>query len=175
VKSTVATRRAFAARLSALALAAAAAASLAALPLPAAAHETDCPFCKLKVVQDTKEQDNEVALRYGRKRIEYRCVFCALSEAQTPQYPGDLTILAPSEKKGQPVVIERRGGAWSAPDGTLFVGVRASHDHCQVTYRAFTSRAAFDAHVAKNPVLLRDAKPLTLAQMVELAKPKQPK
>ena len=49
---------------------------LGALATPAAAHETDCPYCKLKVVQDTKEMDNEVLLRYGNKRIEYRCVMC---------------------------------------------------------------------------------------------------
>jgi hypothetical protein len=62
------------------------------------AHETDCPRCKLPVVQDTATRDNEVALRYGRKRIEYRCVACALAEART-EYKNDLTILAPSEIK----------------------------------------------------------------------------
>lgn len=142
---------------------------------PALAHDADCPYCKLKVVQDTPDLDNEVALRYGRKRIEYRCVYCALAEAQTEQYAkGDLTILAPSEKKGQPVPITRTAGKWSAPAGTVFVGVKASHKVCQVTYRALTGKAAFDAYVQKNKAQVgADAKPLTLEQMLAVAKSQQ--
>ena len=132
-------------------------------PQPALAHDADCPYCKLKVVQDTKEQDNEVALRYGRKRIEYRCVFCAIAEVNNGAYKsGDVTILAPSEVKGKPVPISRKDGKWSAPEGTVFVAQKASHRHCQTTYRAFTSKAAFEAHVKKNGSLLKNAKPLTL-------------
>src|SRR5687768_16794028 len=51
--------------------------------MPGWAHEADCPVCSLPVVQDTDKQDNEVKLRYGRKRIEYRCVYCAMSDAQS--------------------------------------------------------------------------------------------
>lgn len=136
---------------------------------PAQAHEAKCPYCKLDVVQDTSTMDNEVALRYGRKRIEYRCVYCALAEAKTA-FKGDLNILAPSEIKGKPVVISRKSGNWSAPAGVVFVGEKANHRHCQTTYRAFTSKAAFQAHVRKNKNLLKNARPLTLAQMVEMAK-----
>lgn len=139
--------------------------------VPALAHDADCPKCALKVVQDTPEQDNEVALRYGRKRIEYRCVYCALAEAQTDQYAkGDLTILAPSEKKGQPVPVTRAAGKWSAPEGVIFVGVKVNHKVCPITYRTFTNRAAFDAYVKKNQAQLKDAKPLTLDQMLVIAK-----
>ncbi|GAB4462518.1 MAG: hypothetical protein OHK0029_29520 [Armatimonadaceae bacterium] len=136
-------------------------------PLTAFAHETECPFCTLPVVQDTETQDNEVVLRYGRKRIEYRCVYCALAEAQSDRYSGDVTILAPSELKGKPVVITRKDGKWSVgPDKAVFVAVKNSHKHCQTTYRAFTNRAAFDQHIEKNAELLRDAKPLTLEEML---------
>lgn len=136
---------------------------------PVAAHEAKCPYCKLDVVQDTATLDNEVALRYGRKRIEYRCVFCALAQAKS-EFKGDLTILAPSEAKGKPILISRKGGKWSAPAGAVFVGERANHRYCQITYRAFTNRAAFDAYVKKNQARVKDAKPLTLAQMVEIAR-----
>lgn len=140
-------------------------------PQAALAHDADCPYCKLKVVQDTKEQDNEVALRYGRKRIEYRCVFCAMAEVNNGTYKdGDVTILAPSETKGKPIPITRKAGKWSAPDGTVFVAVKNSHKHCQTTYRAFSSKAAFDKHVQKNEALLKDAKPLTLDEMVAVTK-----
>jgi hypothetical protein len=97
-------------------------------------------------------------------------VFCALAEAKT-KYTGDLTILAPSETKGKYVVISRKGGAWSAaPDGAVFIGEKVNHKHCQTGYRALTSRDAFDAYIKKNRAIVGDAKPLTLAQMVELAK-----
>lgn len=140
-------------------------------PRVAFAHETPCPYCKMKVAQDTATQDNEVALRYGRKRIEYKCVWCAVADVNRSTYKdSDVTILAPSEKKSQPVEIMRMGGKWMAPAGTVFLGVKASHKICQNTYRAFTNKAAFDAYVAKNQATVKGAAPLTLDQLVASAK-----
>jgi hypothetical protein len=137
---------------------------------PASAHAAKCPYCKLDVPQDTDQQDNEVALRFGRKRIEYRCVFCALAQAKT-DYKGDLSVLAPTELKGKPALLSRKDDKWSVlPESAVFVGQKASHQQCQVAYRAFTTRAAFDAYVKAHKDVVGDAKPLTLAQMVELAK-----
>ena len=137
---------------------------------PAFAHEAKCPYCKLDVVQDTKDQDNEVALKYGRKRIEYRCVFCALAQAKS-EFKGDLKILAPSEVKGKPIVISRTDGKWSAePEKPVFVGEKLNHRHCQIGYRAFTNKEAFDKWVKANEDKVKDAKPKTLDEMVELAK-----
>lgn len=137
---------------------------------PAMAHEAKCPYCKLDVPQDTDQQDNEVALKYGRKRIEYRCVFCALAQAKS-EYKGDVTILAPSDVKGKPVVITRKDDKWSiSPEAAVFVGEKVNHRQCNTGYRAFSTRAGFDAWVKKNQSLLGDAKPLTLTQMVEIAK-----
>src|SRR5688500_13372668 len=86
---------------------------------PALAHEAKCPVCKLDVVQDTDKVHNEVALKFGRKRVEYRCVYCALRDAKS--YNGDLTILAPSELKGKPVLLSRKEGKWTAqPDTAVF-------------------------------------------------------
>ena len=139
------------------------------LPLPAAAHG-NCPFCQLAVIADTKEQDNETGLRIGKRRIDYRCVFCALSDAQAKYKDTDLKVMSPSEKKGSPVVLERKGGKWTAPEGSVFVGVKGSHRNCQTTYRAFTNQAGFEAFVKKNQGLLKDAKPLSLNQMLAVAK-----
>jgi hypothetical protein len=137
---------------------------------PAQAHETTCPVCRLDVVQDTKEQDNEVAIRYGRKRIEYRCVYCALYQAHNT-FQGDLTLLAPSELKGKHIVLTRKDGKWtSSPANPVFVGERVVHRNCQTGYRAFTTKAAFDDHVKKNQNVLRNAKPLTLAEVLEISK-----
>ncbi len=138
---------------------------------PALAHEANCPLCAMPVVQDTATTDNEVALKFGRKRIEYRCVFCALSEAQTDYKNGDVTIYAPSEKKGEPIAIKRVGGKWSAPEGTLFAAQKATHKVCPITYRAFASQAGFAAWVKAHPEQFgKDAKPQTLEAMLELSK-----
>ena len=136
---------------------------------PALAHEAKCPVCSLDVPQDTPQQDNEVAIRAGRKRIEYRCVYCALHDAST--YKGDITVLAPSDVKGTPVLLSRKDGAWSATPGTvLFVAQKVGHPSCMLGYRVFTTQSAFEAWVRKNRQLLGDAKPLTLPQMLEAAK-----
>ncbi len=143
---------------------------------PLWAHEADCPVCTLPVVQDTAEQNNEVALRYGRKRIEYRCVYCALQEAHT-EYSGDLSILAPSEDKNAPVVLKRTAGKWSAdPQNAVFAAQKANHKVCQITYRAFATREAFDAYAKKHAKLFdKDTKSVTLAQMLDITKPKSKK
>jgi len=136
---------------------------------PALAHEAKCPVCKLDVAQDTDTLDNEVALRSGRKRIEYRCVYCALNDAKS--YTGDLTILAPSELKGKPVVLSRKDGKWSVqPETAVFVsaGPTVDHKNCAVTYRALTGQPAFDKWVQAHSV--KNAKPLPLAQLLEVAK-----
>ena len=137
---------------------------------PVLAHEAPCPFCGMALTQDTKEQDNETVLKSGRKRIEYKCVFCALSEAQS-DYKGDLTILAPSEKKGEPVKLERADGKWTASsEGVRFVAQKGSHKVCQTLYRAFSTEEAAKAYIEKNKAQLPDAKPLTLTEMLSTVK-----
>lgn len=142
---------------------------MVASPVRTQAHEAKCPHCELDLTQNTPEQDNEVALKFGKKRIEYKCVMCAIADADK-SYTGDLTVLAPTEIKGKPVEISRKNGQWSAPEGTLFIGNKIKHRYCDRGYRAFTSRAAFDAHVQKNKAMLRDAKPIGLDEMVQIAK-----
>lgn len=133
------------------------------------AHEAKCPHCESDLTQDTPEQDNEVALRYGKKRIEYKCVMCAIADAEK-SYKGDLKILAPSEIKGKPVEIARTEGKWSAPESTVFIGHKIKHRYCERGYRAFTTMAAFTVHVEKNKAQLKGAKPVTLAEIVQIAK-----
>lgn len=137
--------------------------------LRAGGHEAQCPRCKREVVQDTPRQDNEVAIRYGMKRIEYRCVSCALAEALS-EYKDDLTILAPSEVKGRPVLITRKSGRWSVlPKTAVFVGEGRGHAQCHVANRAFSGKAAFQAYIRRNAGLLRNARPRTLGDMLQRA------
>ncbi|HEY0073901.1 MAG TPA: hypothetical protein VGB77_07350 [Abditibacteriaceae bacterium] len=141
------------------------------------AHEAPCPRCAQTIAQDTKDQDNETVLKIGRKRIEYKCVFCALSEAQS-EYKGDLVILAPSEKKGEPVKLDRTGGKWTAStDNARFVThpipQKGDHKVCHVMYRAFTSEDAAKAYIEKNKAHLPEAKPITLSQLLEKVQDKK--
>jgi Alkylmercury lyase len=134
---------------------------------PAMAHEAPCPYCNMTITQDTAEQDNETVLKIGRKRVEYKCVYCALAEAKT-EYKGDVTILAPSEKKGEPVTLKRTGGKWTATPETVYFVSNAplKHKVCNVQARAFTTQAAAQAYIAKNKEQLPNAKPLTLTEML---------
>ena len=138
-----------------------------ALLRPAMAHQTNCPYCDMPVTQDTATQDNEVALKYGHKRIEYKCVYCALSEAKTEYSDADLTITAPSETKGAPVVLKRTAGKWSAtPSTASFVApAKIKHKVCEAQARAFSTQAVAQAYAAKN-----GGDVLTLDQLNALAK-----
>ena len=137
--------------------------------VPALAHEAPCPYCAQNITQDTDSQDNETVLKIGRKRIEYKCVFCALSEAKT-DFQGDISILAPSEIKGEPIKLQRADGKWTASsEDVRFVAQKADHKICEVTYRAFTTEDAAKNYIEKNKAQVPDAKPLTLDQMLEAA------
>lgn len=128
----------------------------------ARAHEGDCPYCKLKLVQNTKDQDNEVVLKTGNKRIEYRCLFCVIKDQG--RYKGDLVVYAPSEKVGEPVILKRTAGKWSAPEGAVFLNTFKSHNDCSALSRAFSNRAAFDKYIHANGQ--HDAKALTLDELI---------
>ncbi len=143
--------------------------AMAVSPIAIQAHEAKCPHCELDLTQNTPEQDNEVVLKFGKKRIEYKCVLCAIADAEK-SYMGDLTVLAPTEIKGKPVEIIRKDGKWAAPESTVFIGHKVKHRYCDRGYRAFTSRAAFDGHVQKNKGILRDAQPIGLEEMVQVSK-----
>ncbi len=129
----------------------------------ASAHEGDCPYCKLKLVQNTKEQDNEVVLKTGNKRIEYRCMYCVIKDQN--RYKGDLVVYAPSEKVGEPVVLKRTGGKWTAPEGAVFLNTFKKHVDCAELSRAFSSKTAFNVYVAKHKI--EGAKALTFAEFEE--------
>ena len=126
----------------------------------AMAHDADCPYCKLKVVQNTKEMDNEVVVKVGNKNIEYRCLYCVLKDQN--RYKSDLIVYAPSETKGEPVVMKRTGGKWTAPEGAMFLNSFKAHADCATLSRAFTNKAALDKYVAS--VGAKDAKAMTLAE-----------
>jgi hypothetical protein len=145
------------------------AAGMTLAPTPASAHDTKCPHCKLAVVQDTKIQDNEVALKFGRKRIEYRCVLCAIAQAKS-EFEGDLSIVAPSEIKGERVTLTRKDGKWSViPETAVFIAHKVNHRECEIGDRALTRAAAFQPWMDSHKELLTGAKMLNLAEMIEIS------
>lgn len=129
------------------------------------AHEGDCPFCKLPLIQNTETADNEVVVKFGNKRIEYRCISCVIKDQA--RYKMDLVVYAPSEKVGEPVVMKRTAGKWSAPEAAVFLYEFTKHAECATVARAFSNKAAFEAYVAKSPK--PTAKPLSLDEFVKLA------
>jgi len=143
--------------------------SLASLVTPTSVrHEADCPYCKLKLVQNTEEQDNEVVLKFGNKKIEYRCLYCVVKDQK--RYKADLILYAPSEKVGEPVVLKRVAGKWEAPKDAVFLNTFKKHADCAQLSRAFHHADGFAAFVAKNKI--ESAKPLTLDQfLAEVNKP----
>lgn len=132
------------------------------LPSIAAAHEADCPYCKLSLVQNTETQDNEVVVKFGNKKIEYRCIYCVFKDQK--RYKADLIVYSPSEKVGEPVVLKRIAGTWSAPEGAVFLNMFKKHVDCAQLSRSFTNKEAFDAYVKANNV--KDAIALTLEQFL---------
>lgn len=135
-------------------------------PTIASAHDADCPYCKLKLVQNTAAIDNEVVVKFGNKKIEYRCMFCVFADQS--KFVGTVVVYAPSEKVGEPILVKRIDGQWTAPAGTVFLNAFTSHQQCAGLSRAFTSRAAFDNYARRNNV--SNPKPLTLPQFLQAVK-----
>jgi hypothetical protein len=135
------------------------------------AHEGDCPYCKLKLLQNTKDQDNEVVVKFGNKRIEYRCVYCVFKDQG--RYKSDLAVYAPSEKVGEPVVLKRTGGKWTAPEGSVFLNTFTKHASCAELSRAFSTKEAFATYAKKRGA--ETAKPLSLDEFIAVVtKPANP-
>jgi len=109
---------------------------------PALAHQAPCPYCNMTVADA-----NAAVLSAGRKRIEYKCVYCALAEAKTEYSSGNISISAPTEKAGHPVTLRRTANRWSAaPASAYFVApAHIKHRICQAQARAFTTKAAASA------------------------------
>lgn len=143
--------------------------------IAAAAKPGKCAFCRMDVLANTATTDNVVTLTSAKTRMTLRCVYCALAEAQEEEeedLKGNLTITAPTERKGKLVTIRRANGKWSVtPRQAVFVGAqKLNHKHCEIDYRAVTSRKAVAAYVKKHKNFLGNAKVLTLKQLLDETK-----
>ena len=136
----------------------------------ASAHDADCPYCKLKLKQATKKMDYEVVVKVGNKKVEYRCAYCAIADAK--RYKSDLVVYMPSEKKGEPIIVKRKDGVWSAPEGAVFLNGFKKHADCADLSRAFTSKEAMAKY--STAMSVEDPKALDVDAFVKLVtKPKE--
>ncbi len=132
----------------------------------AQAAERMCPYCSMPLGAPS----TQVWLQNGSKKVAYRCVFCALSEAKT-EYKGNLSIQAPTENSNKPLVIKRAGGHWSVNQkGAAFVGKKVSHKFCPTAYHAFTSNAAAKRYIAQHKILLAGSSAMSFNQFFAIAK-----
>lgn len=129
-------------------------------------HEADCPNCKLPLVQNNDDFDNEVVVRFGNKRIEYRSVYCVIKDQE--RYKVDLTVYAPSEKIGEPVVLKRVKGQWSAPEKAVFTLGTTKMSLCAQQSRAFTTVEGLET--VREKLNLGDAKGIALAEFIDAVK-----
>lgn len=122
----------------------------------------------MPVVSDSSAMDFRVTLKSKGKTVAYRCVLCALADAKSAV--GLLEIQAASEMKGHPVTITRDAGKWSiSPEKAVFAYAEGDHEQCETRYRALTSPEAFTCYTQAHPKVLKNAKQITLAQIIKLA------
>jgi hypothetical protein len=134
--------------------------------IPAQAANRMCPYCAMPLGAPS----TQVWLQIGSKKVAYRCVFCAVSEAKT-EYKGNLSIQAPTENSKKPLIIKRTGGHWSLNlKSATFVGKKVSHKFCPTAYHAFTSRAAAKRYIAQNKSVLGSSSAMSFNQFYAIAK-----
>ena len=121
-------------------------------------------LCKLPLIQNTEEADNEVVVKFGNKRIEYRCVSCIIKDQA--RYKADLIVYSPSEKVGEPVILKRTEGKWSAPEKAVFLYESTKHAECATLARSFSDKEAFAKYAAK--VGKPNEKALNLDEFIKL-------
>ena len=135
--------------------------------IPAQAANRMCPYCAMPLGAPS----TQVWLHSGSKKVAYRCVFCAVSEAKT-EYKGNLSILAPTENRKKPLIIKRTGGHWSSNlKGASFVGnMKVHHKSCPTSEHAFTSRAAAKRYIAQHKDVLSNGMLMSFNQFIAMTK-----
>jgi len=133
--------------------------------IPAQAANRMCPYCAMPLGAPA----TQVWLTSGSKKVAYRCVFCAVSEAKT-EYKGNLSIKAPTENSRKPLILKRTGGHWTMNlKGAAFVGKKVSHKFCPTAYHAFTSSAAAKRYIAAHKEVLGNSSAMNFNQFYAMA------
>ena len=123
-----------------------------------ASAQAPCAHCGMPI-----PKADAVSVAMGGKKIVARCMLCARD--LSAQSAGAATVSGPTEDPTQPLLLRSDDkGDWTSnlPD-VVFLEVEGDHATCNRWSRAFTSKAAFDAYIKKNPQF-KGAKPLTLTE-----------
>jgi hypothetical protein len=122
----------------------------------------DCHHCSMPLWEGKDEWRNPTVTAEGWT-MRVRCPLCARD--MSAETKGRAILRIPTEDPERLIVViaDEQGNLKGSMPGAVFMEREAGHAGCDDWSRAFTSRAAFDAHVKAHPELA-DAKPLTFEE-----------
>lgn len=126
----------------------------------------DCHHCSMPLWEGKDDWRNPAVIADGRS-MRVRCALCARDfSAETK---GQAILHIPTEDPGRMIVMiaDEQGNLTTSMPEAVFIEKQGSHTGCDDWSRAFTSRAAFEAHVKAHPEFA-DAKPLSFKEWSEL-------
>jgi hypothetical protein len=125
----------------------------------------DCHHCSMPLWEGENAWRNSTVTADGLS-MRVRCALCARD--MSAETKGRALLHIPTEDPHRPalVISDEQGNLKTTTPGIVFLEAEASHAGCDDWSRAFTSRAAFDAHVKANPKL-SGAKALTFDEWAQ--------
>jgi hypothetical protein len=95
--------------------------------------------------------------------MRVRCALCARDMSAEVKGGSILSLSTEDPNVRITVFSDEQGNLTTQAKGVVFLEEKAGHPRCSQWSQAFTSKAAFEAYVAKNPKF-KDAKPLTFEE-----------
>ena len=125
----------------------------------------DCHHCSMPLWDGADAWRNPTVMADGWS-MRTRCALCARD--MSAETKGRAILQLPTEDPHRLAVVlsDEQGNLTTSTPGLVFMEAEGSHAGCDEWSRAFTSRAAFDAHVKANPKLA-GAKALTFAEWAQ--------
>lgn len=126
---------------------------------------SDCHHCSMPLWEGTDSWRNPMVFA-GGKGMRVRCALCARD--YSAETKGRTILHIPTEDPDRLVVMisDEQGNLVTSMPEAVFIEKEGSHAGCDDWSRAFSSRAAFDAHMRAHPEFA-GAKPLTFKEWSE--------
>ena len=131
---------------------------------------SQCHHCSMPlpgVVEGRGEAWQASAVSAEGWTMRVRCVLCARDMSAETKGATILSLATEDPNKRVVVFSDEAGNLTTQYKGAIFLEDKAGHPRCHAWSRAFSSRAAFDAYVAKNPQYA-DSKPLSFEEWVSV-------
>ncbi len=126
---------------------------------------SDCHHCTMPLWEGKDEWRNSVVLADG-KGMRVRCVLCARDYSAETKGKAILHLATENPERPLVLIADEQGAFQSSLPEAVFIEQESSHAGCEEWSRAFTSRAAFEAHVQAHPEL-KGAKALSFTEWSE--------